>query len=117
MRLSISGRSTSRQRESFTMERTLEADSALCLSWDRPDAKSVVLRLDGELELATVRRFDEALEAAFGAGAGRVILDFTRVSYLDTAGIGGILRAIKRYPAPTVHCLVPSPACWSTLET
>lgn len=53
-----------------------------------------VLALEGEIDIATVGRLDEALEAATAGTGGTLILDASEVSFIDSTGLRSILSAI-----------------------
>jgi anti-anti-sigma factor len=50
--------------------------------------------LDGELDLATETKLAEVLEPALAAG-GRVVLDASRLTFIDSTGLHCLLRAIR----------------------
>ena len=52
--------------------------------WEAPDAR---LTLTGELDLATVPRVTEAVEAILARDAGRVTIDLSGVSFMDSSGL------------------------------
>ena len=55
---------------------------------------TLYLRLMGEFDLAAVGRVESALGHVFEAFAtGRVVFDLRRLTFMDTAGLGAILRA------------------------
>lgn len=62
------------------------------------DENTLMLALDGELDLATSWRLEEAVHEAAETGAQRILIDMERLRYLDSAGLGALLRA-KRYAA------------------
>jgi anti-sigma B factor antagonist len=51
---------------------------------DDGDARLVVA---GELDLATAPRVAEAVDGALGRGARRVVIDLTRLTFLDSSGL------------------------------
>jgi anti-anti-sigma factor len=53
------------------------------------DAAHLVIRLDGKLSLETVHNFIQTLRPE---GAGRLILDLSGVSFLDSAGVGALVQ-------------------------
>jgi anti-sigma B factor antagonist len=54
-----------------------------------------VIRIDGEIDLATAPSLQRALEAA-GAEGGDVTIDLTRTTFLDSYGLSVLLRAAER---------------------
>ncbi|MCU1498986.1 MAG: Anti-sigma factor antagonist [Acidimicrobiales bacterium] len=63
-----------------------------------------VVRLIGDLDVATVPVLLEVADQVIAEGAHCVRLDCSRLDYLDSAGLGGLLRVIDR--------LGPSGALW-----
>jgi anti-sigma B factor antagonist len=57
------------------------------------ESGAVVLALAGELDLATTPRLAAALAEDAVAGAARVVLDLGRLSFMDSTGLGLIVRA------------------------
>jgi len=60
------------------------------------DQDTLVLSLIGELELATAGRLGDAVRGAEATGARCILIDMEQLDYLDSAGLGALLRA-KRY--------------------
>lgn len=52
-----------------------------------------VLTLSGELDLVTAPRVERAVHAALSAETRQVLIDLAAVTYLDSAGLGVLLRA------------------------
>jgi anti-anti-sigma factor len=64
----------------------------------------------GELDLATVGQLDEVVDAALRDGAHTVVVDLRDLDFMDSTGIGALLRAQKRLRAEGRHLvLVKSP--------
>jgi anti-sigma B factor antagonist len=60
---------------------------------DDPALKDVPgVRVPGEIDAATAPELQRALEAAVAASAGAFVLDLTPASFLDSSGIGVLLR-------------------------
>jgi len=53
-----------------------------------------VLRLSGPLTLSTLFEFQNLVRAASGAN---LVLDFTQVPYVDSAGVGALVGAYVRH--------------------
>ena len=53
-----------------------------------------VIELVGELDLGSIPEFDRALDAA--AGAAVICLDLSRLDFIDSTGLAGIVRAHQR---------------------
>jgi len=58
-----------------------------------PLGRAVVVVLGGELDIRTVDRFAEAVDAAFATGSGAVIIDIARVEFFGAVGIHVLARA------------------------
>lgn len=54
------------------------------------------LRLRGELDLAARDHFRAALEEAEAAGAPTIVIDLRDLSFIDSSGMGALLRANDR---------------------
>jgi len=78
----------------------------LSLSWERASQSSAVLRLQGELELDTVRLLQRECERLVLVDAQRVILDLNQVSFIDSAGMGALVAFYKRTRGSKELCLV-----------
>jgi anti-anti-sigma factor len=64
---------------------------------DLPDG-GVELRISGELDLATVERFEGPLAEAIDSprGTGPVIVDFSGCGFVDSAGVRALITAARR---------------------
>ena len=60
-----------------------------------PHGASVVVRVEGELDITSSQRFDDCLSAA-GQDADRVILDMSGVDFMDTTGLAVIVAHWRR---------------------
>ncbi len=58
------------------------------------EGSSRVLRLTGELDIATVDIFKKGVESA-RVGAASVVLDMAELSFVDSTGVGGLLNVVK----------------------
>ena len=56
----------------------------------------VTIRLRGELDLATLPGFAEAIREAEDSGAPRVLVDLRELQFIDSSGVGELLRAADR---------------------
>ncbi|MEO5680827.1 MAG: STAS domain-containing protein [Acidimicrobiales bacterium] len=57
---------------------------------------AVVLRLHGELDMATAELLDEAFAAVLDGGGPGVVVDLANLSFLDSTGIASLLGAGQR---------------------
>ncbi len=65
---------------------------------DGPDG-STVLAVVGELDLASAAHFREAVGAAMGTGARKVVVDLSGSDFIDSSGIGALMWAEHRLQA------------------
>jgi anti-sigma B factor antagonist len=56
----------------------------------------VVLRLDGELDLASVPQLEDAVESALLDGATEIVLDLRGLEFVDSTGLRAILAQDQR---------------------
>lgn len=61
----------------------------------RPFDHVVVLELEGEVDIHSASRFKGALFEAIDEGAMRVIVDFTKVSFIDSTALGVVVSGVK----------------------
>jgi anti-anti-sigma factor len=76
-------------------EPTTPRENALEIETAQADGTYVV-RLRGELDLASCDAVDAALRAAERTNAARIVLDIDSVSFIDSSGLQVILRAKRR---------------------
>lgn len=56
-----------------------------------------VISCEGALTIGfAADEFEQTFERVIGKGGGGVVLDFTRVTYLDSAGVGSVVMCAKR---------------------
>ena len=55
-----------------------------------------VITVSGEVDLATSPQLDTAIIAAIESGTSSVAIDLTDVSFMDSSGLGVIVRGLKR---------------------
>jgi anti-sigma B factor antagonist len=53
------------------------------------------LELHGELDLGTAPKLDAAVEEAVDGGCSEVILDLGGTTFVDSAGLGALIRAAR----------------------
>lgn len=53
-----------------------------------------ILKLAGVLDISTVEAFKESLD--YVLNAQEVIIDFKKIKFIDSTGIGGIVSAIRK---------------------
>ena len=60
------------------------------------DDGSVVIRLDGELDLSSTTSLDPAVAGVFSDPGRRIVLDLSSLRFLDSSGLGAIARLMRR---------------------
>lgn len=58
-----------------------------------PDPHGIVLRLVGELDLASVRELDRQLRELEAASPGRLLIDLGGLDFMDSSGLALLIRA------------------------
>ena len=61
-----------------------------------PGSDRYVITVSGEVDLATSPELDLVIIAALDSGAGSLVVDLTDVSFMDSSGLGVIVRGLKR---------------------
>ncbi len=61
-----------------------------------PDSDRYVITVSGEVDLATSPELDTAIIAAIKSGSSSLVIDLTDVSFMDSSGLGVIVRGLKR---------------------
>jgi anti-sigma B factor antagonist len=64
----------------------------------RPSDHVAVVELQGEVDIYSSRQFEEVLSRGIRDGATRVIIDFAKVTFIDSTALGVVvsgLRSIK----------------------
>jgi anti-anti-sigma factor len=64
----------------------------------------VTIALEGDLDLASVEMFDEEFAAATADPVDAIIVDLTRVRFIDSAGIHSIVRLQESVQPPSRRC-------------
>ncbi|KGA14327.1 hypothetical protein GM51_17585, partial [freshwater metagenome] len=61
-----------------------------------PDVARYVILVSGEVDLATSPELDSAIIAALDSGASALAIDLSSVTFMDSSGLGVIVRGLKR---------------------
>jgi len=69
----------------------------------------VVVSLAGELDLAGAPELAQALARIVDAGAGRVVVDLTRLAFLDSTGLRELIVAAKALQARDASLTLAGP--------
>ena len=76
------------------------------------DERTRVLDAGGEIHVSTAPEFSELLNAAIAEGKTALVLDFTRVEFIDSTGLSvllnGLRRLTRRNGALSVVCTNPT---------
>lgn len=89
----------------------------LTVTWEQTSPGCAVLRLEGELELCTASLLRSESERAQQLEATHVILDLSRVSFIDSAGMGALVSFYKRLTlTKELALVVPAGLCRRQLE-
>src|SRR3954471_22703165 len=60
------------------------------------DERTRILDAAGEIHVSTAPRFSERLNAAIADGKTALILDFSRVEFIDSTGLSVLLNGLRR---------------------
>jgi anti-sigma B factor antagonist len=60
------------------------------------DDTTRILDATGEIHVSTAPRFSERLNAAIADGKTALVLDFTRVEFIDSTGLSVLLNGLRR---------------------
>jgi anti-sigma B factor antagonist len=85
------------EREPYSPE--ADIDSGLTLEAQQTSER-LVLRLAGEIDIATAPRLEAALNEATASGVEEVWVDLVGVRFIDSTGISLLLRATLELPGP-----------------
>ena len=77
-------------------------------------AGAAVLRIFGELDLATASRFEEAVASA--APATHIVIDLSGCTFLDSAGMRSLVNASRDAPESRVDLVTTDPGILRVLE-
>jgi anti-sigma B factor antagonist len=61
-----------------------------------PGSDRYVITVSGEVDLASSPELDAAVIAAIESGSSSLVIDLTDVSFMDSSGLGVIVRGLKR---------------------
>jgi anti-sigma B factor antagonist len=79
------------------------------------DPAGLIVTVSGELDVATVPAFREHLEAAIEAGAHRLVIDLTAISFIDSVALAAIVHERQRLPEDGSVALVVDPSSYVML--
>jgi anti-sigma B factor antagonist len=67
------------------------------------------MELQGELDIGTASELEQAVEQALEAGCREVVLDLSGTTFLDSSGLGALIRAAREVDARQATMSVHSP--------
>jgi anti-sigma B factor antagonist len=67
----------------------------LVITTDQVVGRSIVA-VEGEVDIATAGELDAALSAEIAGGRHDLVVDLSQVSFLDSTGLGVLIKALKR---------------------
>jgi anti-sigma B factor antagonist len=76
------------------------------------DERTRIIDASGEIHVSTAPEFSERLNAAIAEGKTAIVLDFSRVEFIDSTGLSvllnGLRRLTRRQGALSVVCTNPT---------
>jgi anti-sigma B factor antagonist len=85
---------------------------ALAISTDQAGPTAVVLGLNGEVDLYTCPELKQKLLRVIDEGATVVVVDLTETTFIDSTGLGVLLRGVERLNTEGGHlgvvCIDPN---------
>ena len=60
------------------------------------DERTVLIVVEGELELTTAPRFKQMLVKAIDEGRNAIVIDFSRLTFIDSTALGVMVAAQRR---------------------
>jgi anti-sigma B factor antagonist len=88
-----------------TPDRPQPSSSAFAIAQRELDRLTSVVSVEGELDLATAPRLKWVLLDALEAGCTRLVVDLSRVSFLDSTALG-VLVGVKRRLDPDARLAI-----------
>jgi anti-anti-sigma factor len=76
----------------------------------RPQERVLVLALEGTLDISSAARFKQLFLESIGQGAQRVIVDLTKMTSLDSSGLGVLVSGAKRAAKGSLCLVCPDEA-------
>jgi anti-anti-sigma factor len=75
-----------------------------------PLSEPTLIAAEGEIDVASVETFRTALSEAARAGAHRLVIDLTDVSFIDSSGLGAVLDVHNRLRRDKRQLVVVAPS-------
>ena len=70
------------------------------------DGRTHVIEVDGQVDLYSAPDFKERTARVIAEGAKRVLIDLSRVTFMDSTGLGVLVSALKRLRAARADLLL-----------
>jgi anti-sigma B factor antagonist len=70
------------------------------------DGRTFVVEVTGQVDLYAAPEFKERISRVIDRGASRVIVDLSRVTFMDSTGLGVLVGALKRIRAASADLLL-----------
>ncbi len=85
----------------------------------RPSDQVAVVELQGEVDIYSSRRFEEVLSRGISDGPPRVIIDFAKVTFIDSTALGVMVSGLRSIKARggTMDIVCPEEAIRGIFET
>jgi anti-sigma B factor antagonist len=71
------------------------------------DARTSVITVEGELDLSSAPRLQWMLEDALDAGRGRLLIDLSATSFMDSTGLGVLIGVNRRLAEQRLSIICP----------
>ena len=72
------------------------ADPRFTIEEGPPGAPGLILHVAGELDVATAPRFRARLDRALDAGVREIVIDLSRVTFVDSIALAAVMAARQR---------------------
>lgn len=72
------------------------------------DARTSLITVEGELDLSSAPRLQWMLEDALDAGRGRLLIDLSATSFMDSTGLGVLIGVNKRLQDARLSIICPA---------
>jgi anti-sigma B factor antagonist len=79
---------------------------ALAISTEQPEPNVAVIALTGEVDLHTCPELKDELLGVIGDGATHVVVDLTETTFIDSTGLGVLIRGVERLTTEGGHLAV-----------
>jgi anti-sigma B factor antagonist len=77
---------------------TEQVSPEFAVTTERIEPSSVILAVRGELDIATAPRLREELVGAIAAGARRLVVDLSAVTFLDSVSLATLISVRRQVP-------------------